>query len=268
MPPYSPRWNGHVEVMVKLFKRTLHNLMSSHMQNLRTEEFYTLCAMATGMINRRPLVQLGSEGDREILTPAHFLLSGNPYLGLNPSLPEDADLRRRKEEIDKIAGELWARLQDEYIRAQARYAKNKGRAEALLKPGDLALILNERTPVGLWAIGTVLEVREGSDGRSRKFLLRMGNKVGLVRSTMMLAPIKISSSLPNGRLLRDPPRLRLTDPWERDNHRLSEKRKRALEVLEARVKHEDAKRIYKLYTTGRDPGAFTPLTRNKDPEAR
>ena len=262
-PPYSPRWNGHVEIMVKLFKKTLHNLMASHTQNLRTEEFYTLCATAAGMMNRRPLVQLGSEGDREVLTPAHFLLGGNPYLGLSPSLPEDADLRQRKTEVDRIAGELWVRLQEEYVRAQARYAKSKGRAGISLRPGDMVLVLNERTPVGLWAIGTILEAREGSDGLPRKFLLRVGKKVGLIRSAMMLAPIRIGSSLSNGRLLQEPPKLRLTDPWERDSHKLAEKRMRALAVLEARVKHEDAKRIYKLYTTGRDPGRFTPLRRDR-----
>ena len=91
----------------------------------------------------------------------------------------------------------------------------------------------------------------------------MGKKVGLIGSAMMLAPIKIGSSLPNGRLLHEPPKLRLTDPWERINHKLTEKRMKALEVLEARVKHEDAKRIYKLYTTGRDPGRFTSLTKDK-----
>ena len=61
-PPYSPSWNGHIEVMVKIFKKTLRELMTSQTQHLRSEEFLTLCTLATGMMNRRPLVQLGTPG--------------------------------------------------------------------------------------------------------------------------------------------------------------------------------------------------------------
>ena len=50
-PPHSPRWNGHVEIMVKIFKKTLKQLMTGNTKGLRTEEFYTLCTIAAGYMN-------------------------------------------------------------------------------------------------------------------------------------------------------------------------------------------------------------------------
>ena len=261
--PYSPRWNGHVEAMVRVFKKTLKELMNSNTQNLRKEEFYTLCTQAAGMMNRRPLVQLGSPGDREVLTPAHFLLGGNPYLGLNPVVEENTGLRSRKAGADEFAKELWVRLQKEYLSAQARYSAEKDKLAQKLQPGDLVLVLNEKTPVGLWAIATVLEARDGSDGQQRKFRLQLGSKLDVVRSATMLAPIRIETSLSNERLLYAPPKLRRPSPWERHTRALASKRERALKVLTTWAKHEEAKREYRLYATGRDPGPSGPGPRGR-----
>ena len=115
--------------MVRVFKKTLKELMTSNTQNLHTEEFYTLCTQAAGMMNHRPLVQLGSPGDREVLTPAHFLLGGNPYLGVNPAVDENTVLWSRKAETEEFARELWVQLQKEYLSVQAWYAAEHGKLE-------------------------------------------------------------------------------------------------------------------------------------------
>ena len=88
----------------------------------------------------------------------------------------------------------------EYIKAQARFAKESNNLNMQLEWGDLVLILTEKTAKGLWPIGTILEKREGKDGHSRKFRVRLKNKVDLIRSASFLAPIKIERALNNLRL--------------------------------------------------------------------
>ena len=251
-PPYSPRWNGHVEVMVKIFKKTLRELMTSNTQSLRTEEFQTLCAMASGMMNRRPLIQLGTPGDREVLTPAHFLLAGNPYVGLGPVLGPDASLGAKKAAADRLAHDLWERLQQEYLKAQIKYTKAQSAADASLKVGDRVMVLNEKTPIGLWAIGSVLEARTGADGMARKFRLQIGKKANVIRSATSLALIKLDSTLSNDRLLHDPKTFRAFNLEGRRSLKIAERRERALRVLIAKANFEEERCAYQLYKTGKD----------------
>ena len=127
-----------------------------------------------------------------------------------------------------------------------------GRSQKLTL-GDLVLVLNEKTPVGLWAIGTVLEVREGPDGQSRKFRLRIGKRLDVVRSASSIAPISLGSTLPNDRLLHDPPLLRPLNLQRKFDLERDARRTRAQEVLASRAAYEEAKRTYVLYTTGKAP---------------
>ena len=122
-PPYSPRWNGHVEIMVKLFKNNFKSLLEFPSILMNSDEFSTLCVIASGFLNRRPLVQVGAGMDSEVLTPAHFLLTGNPNVGFQHRLPEAASLAQRKQELDQVSQLLWQRLQTEYILAKARFTK-------------------------------------------------------------------------------------------------------------------------------------------------
>ena len=110
-PPYSPRWTGHVEIMVQIFKTTMKQLMASIILNLRSEEFTTLCVEASGMMNRRTLVQLRETGEIDTLALVHFLLAGNPYLGLGPYLAEGSSLSKRYQELSSLTRTLWSRLQ-------------------------------------------------------------------------------------------------------------------------------------------------------------
>ena len=262
-PPYSPRWNGQVEVMVKIFKQTLRKLLSNNLNTLRTEEFYTLCTLAAGYMNRRPLVQIGTPGDREVLTPAHFLLAGNPYLGFGPRMEPGTSLATLKGELERIADELWKRLEREYIKAQAKFAKEGTDLDSRLERGDLVLILTERTAKGLWPIGTVLEAREGKDHCSRKFRIRLKNKVELIRSASFLAPIKIDKALNDQRLTFSPKPFR--GGWlERTKNRwIEEKQARALKLLTSRMEYEEARRMFAL-CTGQNPDKVLCKGRKKN----
>ena len=261
-PPYSPRWNGHVEIMVKIFKKTLKQLLTSNTKSLRTEEFYTLCTVAAGYMNRRPLVQVGSSGDREVLTPAHFLLAGNPHLGLGPRMEPNTSLATMKGKLEELTNDLWTRLEREYLKAQSKFASQRDRLDTGLERGDLVLVLTEKTAKGLWPIGTILEKKEGKDSLARKFRIDLGSRVDLVRSASYLAAIKIDKALDNLRLTFFPKPFR--EGWlERSKLRVTEeKRTRALDLLTAKTRYEEARKLYALHT-GRNPDGILNKGRRK-----
>ena len=177
--------------MVKIFKKTLRQSVTRNPKSLRTEEFYTLCTIAAGYMNRRPLVQVGSPGDREVLTLAHFILAGNPHLGLGPRMEPNTSLATMKGELEKLTSDLWTRLERECLKAQSKFATQRNHLDTGFEQGDLVLVLTEKNPKGLWPIGTILEKREGKDSLARKFRITLGSKIDLVRSGSYLAPIKI-----------------------------------------------------------------------------
>lgn len=77
--------------MVKLMKKALRTLIDYPNKLLRSEEFVTLVAEAVAFLNRRPLIAEGTHVDPEMITPAHFLLTGSPGLGMGRE-NEESDL--------------------------------------------------------------------------------------------------------------------------------------------------------------------------------
>ena len=113
-------------------------------------------------------------------------------------------------------------------------------------------MLTERTPKGLWPIGTILEKREGKDSLARKFQIGLGNRVDLVRNASYLAPIKIDKALNDLRLTFSPNPFR-TGWLERSKLRaIEDRRTRALDLLTSKTRYEEAKRLYFLHT-GKKP---------------
>ena len=122
----------------------------------------------------------------------------------------------------------------------------------------MVLILDQKTPQGLWPMGKVLETRIGSDGIARKFRIQLGSTCTLVRSAASLSKCSLNVVLRSGRLLHGtdhkPPVL-----WPggigseaRARPVLEAKREKALKVLETRRQYEDARRMFILqYGPGR-----------------
>ena len=259
-PPYSPRWNGHVEVMVKLLKREMKHLLDTPKYLLTSEEFVTICTTAASFINRRPLVQVGSMDDPEVLTPAHFLLAGNPHLGFRPQLTADETLAMRKNRLDMVSAELWNRLTYQYIISKAKFDKQTRALTDSLQVGELVLVLNEPTDMGLWPIGRVLETRPGVDGVSRKFRLQVGSNCAVVRGASSLAKFPVGPTLSPDCLLFCPTKL-----WPGrggGETLLADRRERALRVLETRAEFEDAKRMFQLHYGKGKAGRQSKMTKN------
>ena len=124
-PPFSPRFTGHVEIMVKIMKKNLRNILGQSKYTFRDEELCTLVKIAQGYANSRPLTEPSDDfKDPPTLCPADFLLTGSRFLGSLPELDYDAySGKTRKEMIGKVNQELWQALIKEYI-AELQKQKN------------------------------------------------------------------------------------------------------------------------------------------------
>ena len=127
-PPYSPRFTGHVETMVKLMKNSLRKLLGQPQYLFRDEQLLTLLKVVQGYGNQRPLTTPSSDpNDPPPLTPSDFLLTGNRVLGGLPELEQNKyDLKIRKESLGKATKEMWHILCKEYLNYFARIPQDQG----------------------------------------------------------------------------------------------------------------------------------------------
>ena len=189
-PPYSPRFSGHVETMVKLMKNSLRKILGQPQYLFRDEQLATLLKVTQGFANQRPLTTPSSDPhDPPPLTPSDFLLTGNRVLGSLPELKQSSyDLKVRKESLGEATKEMWQALCKEYLVTLQEYPKMRGNRS--LNAGDIVLMLDKTLPTGRYCLGRVKEVKKGPDGQGRVFEVEHQGKI-LTRSGMTLAPLEV-----------------------------------------------------------------------------
>ena len=187
-PPYSPRFAGHVEIMVKVTKNCLRKILGQTRYLFRDEELNTLTKVVQGYANLRPLSEPSDDpNDMPPLVPADFLMTGNRFLGGIPELPlKNYSLQTRKEMLGKVTRELWETLTKEFILELQKFHKIRG--STILKKGDIVLVLDKTRPSGRYHLGRIVSEKIGPDGRSRSFVVKSGGKL-VDRSLMTLAPL-------------------------------------------------------------------------------
>ena len=189
-PPYSPRFSGHVETMVKVMKNSLKKILGQPQYLFRDEQLYTLIKIVQGYANLRPLTTPSDDpNDPPSLTPADFLLTGSRVLGGIPEIDHtNYDLKTRKESLGKATREMWEALNKEYLAALQAYPKVRGEKE--LKAGMIVLMLDKTLPSGKYCLGKIKDVNPGPDGKGRTFDVERDGKI-LKRSAMTLAPLEV-----------------------------------------------------------------------------
>ena len=187
-PPYSPRFSGHVEIMVKITKVCLRKILGQPRYLFRDEELCTLVKVAQGYANLRPLSEPSEDpNDPPPLVPADFLMTGSRFLGGIPEIGLDNyPLRTRKEMLGKVTKELWQALTSEYILELQKISKERG--NVTLKPGDIVLLLDKNMPSGKYCLGKVVAENLNPDGRARSFVIKHKGEL-IDRSIMTLAPL-------------------------------------------------------------------------------
>ena len=194
-PPASPTWTGHVECFVKLVKKAFGALKPRMRVSFDEEEISTLLIQTVGFINMRPII-MGREG-KPPLTPAEFLLTGNPRLtGVPAAYPMQLGLETRKELIWSNLFEAWDLFREDYLLTLRRSARVYP-PRMVLQEGD-GVVLKDR-PIdrpGGWECGRIVKVHEGKDQNDRSFDVLVQDKI-YKRNYRSLAPLPRAKLVPN-----------------------------------------------------------------------
>ena len=162
--PTASHHNGAVESMVKSVKTSLNKLLKN--QVYKEEEFRTIFAQITTLVNSRPLWPV-SDGD--IFQPP---ITCNDLLRPR-GLPRDpAELnvsenpRRRYQHIQKVVNDWWKIWLLNFVpNLQPRSKWYKARDN--LGVGDIVLVIDPDVRRSEWSVGLVEKVYYGDDGRVR-----------------------------------------------------------------------------------------------------
>ncbi|XP_043468116.1 uncharacterized protein LOC122502236 [Leptopilina heterotoma] len=171
IPAYSPHFGGIWEAGIKSTKLHLKRVMGTYL--LTFEEFYSLLAQISAILNSRPLSPLScSPLDLQPLTPGHLLI-GRPLTSVpDPDvthLPESH--LSRYQGIQRMQQNFWSRWSKEYVSELQQRTKWKERKNSIQKD-SLVLIKDDNSPPMKWLLGRVVELHPGTDGLIRVVSLR------------------------------------------------------------------------------------------------
>lgn len=187
IPPNSPHWGGLWEAAIKSTKYHIRRVIGN--SNLTFEEFTTVLAQIEAILNSRPLCPVSNDPlDLTCLTPAHFLI-GEPltaYPDRDVTLIPDNRLSFWQR-CQKIQQHFWQRWSVEYLNQLQNRPKWLKSSENL-KKGMVVLLKEDNLPPLKWALGRILEIMPGSDGRVR--VVKIKTKDGIfARPITKLCPL-------------------------------------------------------------------------------
>ena len=189
-----------MECFVKIVKRALKCLKPRVKVAFDDEELRTLLVQTQGFVNMRPLINVRS--DQPPLTPADFLLTGNPRLHSVPlEAPEKMSLEARKEIIDANLEEAWTCFKEEYVLSLRKNVKLMPSNRQIMLDDAVILLDNEEKKVpGQWRCGVVVDTHLGKDGVERSFDILVGGDKVFKRNFRTLGRLPRPSLVPDGYL--------------------------------------------------------------------
>ena len=189
----SPEMSGHIETIVKMLKQGLKRSIGRQLINI--EEFRTLVAEGTSIMNDRPLTaELSPDHrDRTPVSPNKLLFArqitplpyGEDHLEdyNDPSyLPEEKELGRVWKSLAKKLETFRRQFADDWLMTlRERHINDHVQDPAVAADvgvGDLCLIRKENVKRSLWDLATVERLLPSTDSKVRALELRTQN--GLV----------------------------------------------------------------------------------------
>ena len=152
---------------------------------LSHDELLTLVAEVEAVLNSWPLTYISSEDVEEPLTPSHLLVGYRILTLPDPSISDDQDyspegLTCRMSHLSRILQHFWNRWKKEYLlelREFHRAREEKG-SVYIIKEGDVVTVYDEGHPRGLWRLGKIESLVQGSDGVTRGVYVRVMSRRG------------------------------------------------------------------------------------------
>ncbi|CAL4152704.1 unnamed protein product [Meganyctiphanes norvegica] len=197
-PPYAPWFGAVYERMIGTLKKELIKLIGHRM--LTHFELTTQLAEIQGVINNRPLVQVGSE---DVLTPNNILTgrddSNDDIFNvldttqiLDEALSASKDLPKLFTQTAKRRSTFWRKFQEQYLESIKFSNDVPGTVNRGLKPkeGDL-VIIHSHDPRLKWRKAVIITPIMSDDGQCRKCLVKTSTGQ-TIRATKHLHPLEIN----------------------------------------------------------------------------
>ena len=142
------------------------------------------------VLNSRPLTYVSSEDLGEPLTPSHLLVGYRIMTLPDPSVSDDSgysdsagDLSHRMSHLTRVLQKFWKHWKKEYLSELREFHHTqfeRGIAHTVER-GEVVTVYDEGHPRGLWRLGRVEDLIQGSDGKVRGVYVRVSSKGGRVK---------------------------------------------------------------------------------------
>lgn len=169
--PRAPHQGGIWEAAVKSAKYHLKRVLTQ--QSLTFEQYSTVFAKVSAVLNSRPLVPLtDNPTDLNYLTPAHAVRGERIIQPLGTNLSGIPLTRVRQHKImEKLHQDFWQTWRRDYLNTLQNRKKWSTQRENL-KEDDFVLMKEDNLPPGVWLMARVIETYPGADGLVRNVMVR------------------------------------------------------------------------------------------------
>lgn len=169
--PRAPHQGGIWEAAVKSAKYHLKRVLTN--QSLTYEQYSTVFAKVSAVLNSRPLVPLTDDPtDLNYLTPAHAVQGERIVQPLGTNVSHIPLNRVRQYKImEKLHQDFWQTWRRDYLTTLQNRTKWTSQKENL-KENDFVLIKEDNLPPGVWPMARVIELYPGADGLVRNVKVR------------------------------------------------------------------------------------------------
>ena len=168
--PAAPHQNGCAEALVKSCKKSLKIAIGE--QLLTPFELYTCLYEVANLVNQRPIGRIPTDpDDGAYLCPNDMLLGrATPEVPQGP-FKDTRNPRRRVEFVQKIVDSFWKHWTRDVF--PALVPRKKWHVEKRnVQVNDIVTVADQNAVRGKWAVGRIIEVYPGPDGRVRNVKVR------------------------------------------------------------------------------------------------
>ena len=176
-PPHASHHGGAWERKIGSIRRILDSTMAQvKIRGISRDEFYTLLAQASSIVNQTPLWTVPNHpDDPSPLTPAMLVTLRD----CNEVVQEefsDKDLLRygklRYRRVQFLAHQFWNRWREEYLHTLTARHKWKAR-KPCAAVGDVVLLRDKQAARNDWPMGRISEVKVSQDGLVRSVTVEL-----------------------------------------------------------------------------------------------
>ena len=174
--PRAPHKGGVYEIMVKAMKRAF-SILSKGKKRMTDEVLRTTLSRAATLVNSRPLSHYVPEdgSETEILTPNTFLV-GRTHCNLTTGHPSEEEQPDKVWcQVNALVDELWSRFHKEIL-PELQPRDKWYRLCGSLEIDDMVLIIDPKTPRGLWRMGKVVSLKSSEDDITRTVSVFSGGR--------------------------------------------------------------------------------------------